>query len=208
MLFVPEALALVPELRRTHSLLAVGLNPSYQKSLQMGELQVTSICVCVCVCARAHPCVCVCGERERERERELQVGHIKVRVCVRACMTDVCVSLQVGEVNRGDKLTISAGGKGQHFALAANRLGKGSASVGHFLGRKGEEGKKMYDFLEQAGVQQEVQWHGGVTRTCTTILEDSGRSSPPFTLDAMRCIVCGCRSVRVCVFVGVGGNVI
>jgi fructose-1-phosphate kinase PfkB-like protein len=119
-LFIPETLSIAPARRRKPALLAVGLNPSYQKSLQMA-------------------------------------------------------ALQVGEVNRADKLTISAGGKGQHFALAANRLGKGSAAVAHFLGRKGEEGQKLYDALEAAGVAQEVQWHGGVTRTCTTILEDGGR---------------------------------
>lgn len=121
-LFIPEALTIVPELRRQYSLLSVGLNPSYQKSLQMS-------------------------------------------------------GLAVGEVNRASKLTVSVGGKGQHFALAANRLAAGSASVAHFLGRKGEEGRQLHQRLEEAGVHQQVQWHEGATRTCTTILEDSGRSS-------------------------------
>jgi len=118
--FVPEMLTIAPQLRRRASILAVGLNPSYQKSLQMGELK-------------------------------------------------------VGDVNRADRLTISVGGKGQHLALAANRLCKGSSSVAHFLGEKGEEGKIMFESLQAMGMEQEVQWHKGVTRTCTTLLEESGR---------------------------------
>jgi hypothetical protein len=39
-LYIPEALTLAPPLRRKASMLAVGLNPSYQKSLEMAELQV------------------------------------------------------------------------------------------------------------------------------------------------------------------------
>ena len=119
-LFVPETLSIAPQLRRRASILAVGLNPSYQKSLQMGELK-------------------------------------------------------VGDVNRGERLTISVGGKGQHLALAANRLCRGSSSVAHFLGKKGEEGNAMFESLKEMGMEQEVQWHQGVTRTCTTLLEESGR---------------------------------
>jgi fructose-1-phosphate kinase PfkB-like protein len=120
LLFLPETLSIVPALRRRPSLLAAGLNPSHQKSLQLSELK-------------------------------------------------------VGDVNRAAALTVSVGGKGQHFAIAANRLGEGSATVAHFLGRRGEEGEQMRKALEQMGVDQEVEWHQGATRTCTTILEDSGR---------------------------------
>jgi fructose-1-phosphate kinase PfkB-like protein len=70
---------------------------------------------------------------------------------------------------------VSVGGKGQHFAIAANRLGQGSAAVAHLLGRRGEEGEQVRHALERLGVAQEVEWHHGATRTCTTILEDGGR---------------------------------
>ena len=118
--FLPETITIAPPLRRSASLLAVGLNPSYQKTLQMQELQ-------------------------------------------------------VGDVNRAEELSITVGGKGQHFALASNRLGKGSVKVAHFLGKNSQEGEQMFAKLEEMGVEQEVQWHEGVTRTCMTILEKSGR---------------------------------
>ena len=70
-------------------------------------------------------------------------------------------------VNRATAVRVCAGGKGIHFARAANRLRPGCATVAHLLG--GETGKAIYQWCHADG-KQLVTWTRAPTRTCTTLL--------------------------------------
>jgi fructose-1-phosphate kinase PfkB-like protein len=79
--------------------------------------------------------------------------------------------LKVGGINRARGLTVGPGGKGYHFALAANTARPGSAAVAHFLG--GENGRQIAQQLDELGLPQLQTPIAGESRTCITLLDDS-----------------------------------
>jgi fructose-1-phosphate kinase PfkB-like protein len=70
-------------------------------------------------------------------------------------------------VNRSTNVRACAGGKGIHFAKAANRIQPGCATVAHLLG--GDTGKAIHEWCREDGPQL-VTWTSAPTRTCTTLL--------------------------------------
>lgn len=72
------------------------------------------------------------------------------------------------QVNRARTMYLTPGGKGIHFAIAANRMSPGSAAVAHFLG--GEPGRRINRALADLGVPQNIVQIAADTRGCTTIL--------------------------------------
>lgn len=80
--------------------------------------------------------------------------------------------VQFGGVNRARSASFSVGGKGQHVAIAASRLAKGSGCIAHFLGRDGIAGEYISQELERRGVGQLAEWiAGSTTRQATTVLD-------------------------------------
>jgi tagatose 6-phosphate kinase len=78
--------------------------------------------------------------------------------------------LKTGGINRAQSLTVSPGGKGYHFALAANIARPGSAAVAHFIG--GENGRQILTCLDKMGLHQLQTPIAGESRTCITLLDD------------------------------------
>lgn len=83
----------------------------------------------------------------------------------------VFAELKVGEVNRARELHQVPGGKGYHFARAANTLQPGSCRVAHFLG--GDSGHFVKRFHERLGIPQIRVDIEQETRTCTTVLDEA-----------------------------------
>jgi len=81
--------------------------------------------------------------------------------------------LAVGDVNRAQGVSYSCGGKGQHVAIAANRMGEGCVSIAHFLGKESDQGMFINETLKERGIEQVIEWIPGKTRTCTTLLDQS-----------------------------------
>lgn len=80
-----------------------------------------------------------------------------------------------GQVNRAiDKLT-SVGGKGQQFSRAASHLIPGMISLAQFLG--GENGERIRQMLDQAGVRQLTVSTAGETRCCLTVIDRTTREA-------------------------------
>lgn len=79
--------------------------------------------------------------------------------------------LKVGGINRARALTVGPGGKGYHFALAANIARPGSAAVAHFIG--GENGRQISEHLARLGLLELQTPIAGESRTCTTVLDDA-----------------------------------
>jgi len=75
---------------------------------------------------------------------------------------------QPGSVNRAAERYLTAGGKGIHYAMAANRIVPGCATVAHFLG--GEAGRDVAARLAAAGTPELSIDCAGETRMCTTVL--------------------------------------
>ncbi len=73
-----------------------------------------------------------------------------------------------GKVNRAVSICLSAGGKGSHFARAADLLAPGCCRAAHFLG--GSSGEFVYAQLEAQGIPQLKVAIERPTRTCTTVL--------------------------------------
>ena len=100
------------------SILCVGLNPAYQKSMQFKQLTVDA-------------------------------------------------------VNRAEAIHFSAGGKGQHCAVAANLYVPGCAEVVQFLGDEGPAGPFIVDYMRSKRCAETAltEWVPGMkTRMCTTLL--------------------------------------
>ncbi|EKX37750.1 hypothetical protein GUITHDRAFT_116057 [Guillardia theta CCMP2712] len=79
--------------------------------------------------------------------------------------------IKFGDVNRAQKAYRTVGGKGQHVAIAANRIDVGSVRVAHFLGDEQEQGRFIHQHLKDRSIDQLVQWVPSSTRTCTTLLD-------------------------------------
>lgn len=73
-----------------------------------------------------------------------------------------------GEVNRADKVLLTAGGKGIHFLRAARIWGGLDGTVFQFAG--GSTGKRITEALEKEGLPHFNVPLEGETRTCTTVL--------------------------------------
>jgi fructose-1-phosphate kinase PfkB-like protein len=81
--------------------------------------------------------------------------------------------LVVDAVNRAEAIYFSAGGKGQHCAVAANLYCPGCAEVAQFLGEEGPAGMFIADYLrnKQVPTTALTEWVPGMrTRMCTTLL--------------------------------------
>lgn len=81
--------------------------------------------------------------------------------------------LVMDAVNRAESVYISAGGKGQHCAIAANLYCPGCAEVAQFLGEAGPAGRFIADYLHDKRVPTTAltEWVPMMrTRTCTTLL--------------------------------------
>jgi tagatose 6-phosphate kinase len=76
-----------------------------------------------------------------------------------------------GEVNRATGVRVTASGKVTNAARVARTLGSRALFV-TFLG--GDPGRFVAGALEEEGVPQDVVWTGSPTRTCSTLLHDSG----------------------------------
>ena len=82
-------------------------------------------------------------------------------------------ALVVDAVNRADSIHFSAGGKGQHCAIAANLYSRGCAEVAQFLGEEGPAGTYIAEYLRSKGVPTSAltEWVPSIrTRMCTTLL--------------------------------------
>lgn len=77
-------------------------------------------------------------------------------------------SLTLGGVNRACARTERPGGKGSHFAMAANTLKPGSTAVAHCLG--GEPGRRVRAALDALRTPQIVGAIAERTRICTTLV--------------------------------------
>jgi tagatose 6-phosphate kinase len=83
-------------------------------------------------------------------------------------------AFSVGEVHRARRTTRHAGGKGVNFARAANALGERAVVLGLVAGERGEEIARR---LKHEGIDAELVSVRGESRTCTIVLEPSGRAS-------------------------------
>ena len=86
-------------------------------------------------------------------------------------------ALELGGVNRASGLDQYVGGKGQGAALALQLWApeEGPHAVAQFLG--GESGRYVESALATAGLATITQQVAGPTRTCTTLLHDSGTNT-------------------------------
>lgn len=78
-------------------------------------------------------------------------------------------AMRLGKVNRARSMHETCGGKGVHFARAANTLVPGAATVAHFLG--GGTGHFVQAQLETMGISQLTVRIEEPTRICTTLLD-------------------------------------
>jgi fructose-1-phosphate kinase PfkB-like protein len=79
--------------------------------------------------------------------------------------------LKTGGINRAQSLTVGPGGKGYHFALAANIARPGSAAVAHFIG--GENGRQICEHIHELQLPQLQTSIAGESRCCTTLLDEA-----------------------------------
>lgn len=81
--------------------------------------------------------------------------------------------LVVDAVNRAESIHFSAGGKGQHCAVAANLYSPGCAELAQFLGEDGPAGPFIADYLcgKKVPTTALTEWVPAMrTRMCTTLL--------------------------------------
>jgi tagatose 6-phosphate kinase len=85
-------------------------------------------------------------------------------------------ALDLGAVNRAREVLVTASGKAVNVARVAARLGGDSLLV-QILG--GDTGRFVARALDAEGVPHATVWleNTGPTRTCTTLLDDSGRTT-------------------------------
>lgn len=80
-------------------------------------------------------------------------------------------SLQRGELNRLQKVTYDAGGKGINVSKTIRELGGESVAVGFLAGNTG---RTIEQVLKDRGIHSDFIWAEGETRTNTKVLEKSG----------------------------------
>lgn len=76
-----------------------------------------------------------------------------------------------GEVNRATEVRVTASGKVTNAARVAATLGSRAVFVS-FLG--GDSGRFVAEKLDEEGVRRDAVWTDAPTRTCATLLHDSG----------------------------------
>ena len=84
--------------------------------------------------------------------------------------TLVFEKLTLGQVNRARDMIQIPGGKGFHFARAANTAAKASTTIAHFLG--GANGEEVGRLVAAYDIPQLTVGIAGETRVCTTLLDE------------------------------------